>query len=64
MPLAEKVAALLEAVTPADVQALPPTARRRFAAACRHAADMAEPRQPEPKSGVLLDLKRGVPRHE
>ena len=63
MPVAEKAAALLEAITPAELQAMAPHARRRFAALCRRTADLAEPTE-TPKTGVLADLKRGLPRHE
>jgi hypothetical protein len=59
MSVVEKAAALLEAVSPADLQAMPPAARRRFAAACRQAADLAEPKPDAPRAGVLCDLRRG-----
>ena len=59
MPTVEVVAALLEAVTPADIHALPPAQRRRFARACRQAAEMAEPKRERPKAGVLYDLCQG-----
>jgi hypothetical protein len=42
MPLAQKVADLLTALTRADVEALPPVQRRRFADLCRHCANMAD----------------------
>ena len=58
MPNAEKAAALLEAITPADVAALDPVRRRLFAALCRGAAELAEPRS-EPKAGVLAALPNG-----
>jgi hypothetical protein len=61
MPVAEKIAALFEILTAADVAAMPPAARRRFAAACRHWAEQAEPRAEPAKAGVLADL-RGNPR--
>ena len=63
MPVAEKAAALLEAITPADLQGMPPAARRRFAALCRRTAELAEPVE-QPKAGVLAELKSGAPRHE
>ena len=59
MPLAQKVAALLTAITPADVEALPPVQRRRFADLCRHCAELAERDEPAPKAGVLALLKHG-----
>jgi hypothetical protein len=59
MQAVEHAAALLEALTQADVEAMPPARRRRFAAMCRRAAKMAEPGEAEhPKSGVLHDLRR------
>jgi hypothetical protein len=57
MPLAAHVAALLEALSPADMTALPPAERRRFAAVARRVADMAE--TPVPRSGVLAELRNG-----
>ena len=63
MPVAQKVAAFLEAITAADVAALEPARRRVFAALCRRAANLAE--SPDaPKSGVLADIRAGTPRHE
>jgi hypothetical protein len=66
MPLAQKTAALLTALSPADMEALTPSQRQRFAALCRHVAEMAEPstRITAPKSGVLFALRNGHPRHE
>lgn len=58
MSAAEKAAAVLEAVTRGDVDAMAPAAKRRLAAICRHVADMAEPTKPQPKSGVLADVHR------
>jgi hypothetical protein len=59
MPTVEEVAALLEAVTPTDVQALPPAQRRRFAAACRRAVEMATRADAPKVGGVLYDLRGG-----
>lgn len=59
MPIVEKAAALLESLTPADLQTLPPAARRRLAAACRHAAALAE-KPDAPKAGVLASLRDGA----
>jgi hypothetical protein len=62
MPVADKIAALFNALTREEVDAMPPVERRRFGDLCRHWADFAElrPRLIEPKSGVLADLKRGL----
>jgi hypothetical protein len=59
MSVVEKTIALLGGLNPADLQALPPAQRRRFADICRHLADVAEPRAYEgiPKTGVLFDLQ-------
>jgi hypothetical protein len=57
MPVAEKIAALFETLTVADVAAMPPATRRRFAALCRHWAEQAEPRAEPPKSGGIADLR-------
>jgi hypothetical protein len=63
--VAEKVAALFNALTSDEVQALPPAQRRRFADQCRHWADVAErPQGTAPSAGVLFDLGAGAPRHE
>jgi hypothetical protein len=52
-----------------DIEALPLPERRKFAALCRHWADLAEPHLPTGESrsdgpastsGVLLELKRGL----
>ncbi|HWE21738.1 MAG TPA: hypothetical protein VG758_31935 [Hyphomicrobiaceae bacterium] len=60
MSVIEKTVALLDALTPTDVQALPPAQRRRFADICKHWAQLAEPRAEPPKAGILSDLKRGM----
>jgi hypothetical protein len=61
MSVAQRIAALFNALTREEVDALPPAERRRFADTCRHWADFADirPRQARPGSGVLADLKRG-----
>jgi hypothetical protein len=62
MSVADKIAALFNALSREEVDAMPPAARRRFADLCRHWADFAEirPSRQEPQSGVLADLKRGL----
>ena len=62
MSVAEKIAALFNALTREEVDAMPPVARRRFADLCRHWADFAEirPRELRSQSGVLEDLRRGL----
>ena len=62
MSVAEKIAALFNALTREEVDAMPPAERRRFADLCRHWADFAEirPRGIAPQSGVLQDLRRGL----
>jgi hypothetical protein len=60
MSVAEKAAALLEAITREEVDAMPPAARRRFAALARRAAEMADPPPETPKAGILSDLRRGI----
>ena len=62
MSVAEKIAALFNALTREEVDALPPVERRRFADLCRHWADFAEirPRELGSQSGVLADLRRGL----
>jgi hypothetical protein len=62
MLVAEKIAALFNALSREEVDALSPVERRRFADLCRHWADFAElrPRPRNPLSGVLADLKRGL----
>jgi hypothetical protein len=59
MTIATKVAALLEAVSSADIAGMTPVERRRFADRCRHLADLAEPKPDAPKAGVLADLRNG-----
>ena len=59
MCLAAKVADLLAGLTPADVQALPPIQRRRFADMCRHWAALADHNDDKPKAGVLARLSEG-----
>ena len=49
MPLINKVAALLEALTAADVAALPPFERRRFADLCRRCGELPRPAPTSPR---------------
>jgi hypothetical protein len=58
MSIAAKLAAILEAVGAADIEALRPADRRRLADRCRQVADLAD-RSPAPAAGVLADLKDG-----
>jgi hypothetical protein len=58
--MAEKIAALLTGMTPADLEALPPLRRREFADLCRHWALLAEGTAHLPRpSGVLYELQSG-----
>ena len=63
MSVIEKTVALLSALSPADVQAMPPIERRRFADLLRHWAKLAD-KSATPKSGVLAQIASGAPRHE
>lgn len=58
MPITTKAAALLEVITREHLDAMPPAARARLVAACRHVAAMAETKPAAPKSGVLADVQR------
>jgi hypothetical protein len=60
MSVAETIAALFNALTREEVDAMPPAERRRFADLCRHWADFADirPRDLTSQSGVLADLRR------
>jgi hypothetical protein len=60
VPIADKIAALFAALTREEVDAMPPAARQRFAQLCQHWADFAKFRPDTPKSGVLVDLRRGL----
>ena len=58
MSVIEKTIALLGGINPADVQALPPVQRRRFADICKHWANLAErPGDSVRGVGVLYDLQ-------
>jgi hypothetical protein len=59
MSPAEKAFALLTVLTPEDVQALPMAKRQHFSELCRHLADLAEPKAPPARSGVLSRLSVG-----
>jgi diphthamide synthase subunit DPH2 len=58
MPVADKIAALMESLRQEDVEAMAPARRERFAFLCSRWANVARVR-PEPKSGVLASLKSG-----
>jgi epoxyqueuosine reductase QueG len=58
IPTADKIVALLVALSPAAVEALPPGERRRLAEYCRRAAEMAA-RADAPRQGVLAALREG-----
>ena len=70
MCLAARVAELLGSLTAADIDALPPVERRRFADLCRHWAAVAEPahKAEVPEGGVLEALRysrgQGGDRHD
>jgi hypothetical protein len=59
--LTDKIVALLVALGPDDVEALPPAERRRLADQCRRVVNIAEPAPGNGGSrhGVLGDLARG-----
>jgi hypothetical protein len=61
MPIAltDKIVALLVALTPADIEALPPAERRRLADQCRHVAGLAERQNTVPKAGLLRQWADG-----
>lgn len=59
MPVADKIAALFEALRREDVDAMPPIQRERFAQLLEHWAHFARIRPPAPKAGVLVDLRGG-----
>jgi hypothetical protein len=58
MGIAERAAAVLETLSTADLEAMQPAARRRFADRCRRLADLCD-RCEAPKGGVLADLRNG-----
>jgi hypothetical protein len=63
--ITDKIVALLAALSPNDIEALPPVQRRGLADGCRRAAALADPPRAVPhKGGVLLQLGDGYPRHE
>lgn len=59
--LTDKIVALLVALGPEDVEALPPGERRRLADQCRRVVHLAEPAPGNAGSrqGVLGDLDQG-----
>jgi hypothetical protein len=60
MAAAAKIAALMEQLTAADVQNMPPAERERFAFLCARFCSIARTRpEPERTAGVLMDLRGG-----
>jgi hypothetical protein len=57
MSVIEKTIALLGGISPADVMALPPAQRRRFADICKHWANLADRPGESVRNGVLSDLQ-------
>jgi hypothetical protein len=55
--IADKIVALIGHLSPADIEALPPAERRRLADQCRHVAKLAEEGKPQPKAGILGELR-------
>lgn len=56
----DKITALLAGLDTSELDRLPPARRQRFAELCAHWARLAERREePQPKSGILSDLRRG-----
>jgi hypothetical protein len=60
VPVVDKIAALFDVLTREEVDAMPPAVRQRFAQLCQHWADFAKLRPDTPKSGGLVDLRRGL----
>ncbi len=59
--VAARIAALLDGLTPAQLDLLPPVERRRFAELCRHWHKLADkPAAAAPKAGILSDLRNGL----
>ncbi len=64
MHIATKTISLMRNLTRADIEALPPSERRNFAAMCKRWAECCEriegePAKVHPPSGVLSGLKNG-----
>jgi hypothetical protein len=59
--LTDKIVALLVALGPDDVEALPPAERRRLADQCQRVVNLADPRPAKcgQRPGVLGDLAQG-----
>lgn len=72
MSIAAKLIGLFVALEKHHIDVLAPNTRKRFAQFARHWADYADPpinslpaKPPKvPKSGILADLRDGLPRHE
>jgi hypothetical protein len=65
MPAAAKIAALMEQLTQADVEAMKPAERQRFAFLCSRFAKLASSagQKEHPASGVLARLREGERGH-
>ena len=60
MPIADKIAALIQAVNREGFESMRPAERRHLRDLCRYIADKADPDVPPPvKAGVLHDLRNG-----
>jgi hypothetical protein len=59
--VAARIAALLDGLTLAQLELLPPVERHRFAELCRHWHELADrpATSPAPEAGVLSDLRNG-----
>jgi hypothetical protein len=59
LDITTKLSALLDAMTQADIDALPPARRERLGQLLRHWADRCDPPKDERKAGAISDLRRG-----
>jgi hypothetical protein len=59
MPVADKIAALMESLRQEDIDAMPPARRERFAFLLSRWANVARVRPEPPKEGVLARLSAG-----
>jgi hypothetical protein len=58
-PIATKLAALLDALTQADIEALPPARRERLGQLLKHWGARCDPPKDERKAGAISDPRRG-----